>query len=309
MKTLDKKYTDIPVYTIIINPKPHRPPKPPIKPLPKEESVIVNEVAESALRLDEARKITLTGDVAGVTFATEIILSELDDAMTELKYLGIDEETLTAKNYLANLPLLPMAYTDDEKPFIDELNTVVGILRNNPAVWLNIFDLPHEIWSDVENYEGLYKVSNYGRVKSLHYKSSKIISGGFDTGKYSMMHLVKDKKSKTILLHKMVAKAFLVNFENKKEINHKDGDKENNCVWNLEWATRKENMRHAAETGLIRHGEESGKAKITNNQAKYIRKMYIPRDKTYGIKALSRTFGVSKDAVSDIINGKSFKRV
>ena len=189
------------------------------------------------------------------------------------------------------------------------MNAVVNILRKNPAVWLCVKDLPHEIWRDVKNYEGLYQVSNYGRVKSFYYANGKILSGGFDTGRYSMMHIIKGKHSKTILLHKMVLGAFILNVDNKREINHKDGNKENNCVWNLEWATRKENMQHAAKMGLIRNGEDSGKAKITNEQVKFIRKVYIPRDKNFGLKALARKFGVGKDAMSDIVNGKSFKKV
>ena len=258
---------------------------------------------------DSAKNYLLGLPDEKIKMATEIILSELDDAITELKYLGIDEETLKAKKFLENLPSLPLAYTDNEENFIDELNAVVNVLRKNPAVWLGSKDLPHEIWRDVENYEGHYKVSNYGRIKSLYYKNGKILSGGFDTGRYLMLHLNKGKKSKTILCHKLVARAFLVNFENKREINHKDGVKNNNCVWNLEWATRKENMQHAARIGLIRNGESSGKAKLTNEQVKFIREVYIPRDKNFGLKALARKFGVGKDAMSDIINKKSFTKI
>ena len=258
---------------------------------------------------DSAKNYLFSLPQEEIRIATEIILAELDDTMTELKYLGIDEKTLIAKNYLSSLPSLPLAYTDDEKNFIDELNAVVNILRNNPAVWLSVADLPHEIWRDVANYDGLYKVSNYGRVKSFHCANGKILARGFDSGRYPMMHLNKGKQSKTMSIHKLVSRAFLVNVDNKREINHKDGNKENNCVWNLEWATRKENMEHAARMGLIRNGEDNGKAKLTNEQVKFIRKIYKPRDKTFGVKALARQFGVSKEAMSDIINGKSFKRV
>ena len=68
-------------------------------------------------------------------------------------------------------------------------------------------------------------------------------------------------------------------------------------------------MQHAARIGLIRNGESSGKAKLTNEQVKFIREVYIPRDKNFGLKALARKFGVGKDAMSDIINKKSFTKI
>ena len=150
-----------------------------------------------------------------IRIATEIILAELDDAINELKNLGIDEETLNAKKYLSSLPSLPLTYTDAEKSFIDKLNAAVNVLRKNPAVWLNATDLPHEIWRDVVDYENLYKISNYGRVKSFYFTNSKILSAAFDTRKYLIVHINFNAKSKLMLLHKLVANAFLINPDNK----------------------------------------------------------------------------------------------
>lgn len=120
-----------------------------------------------------------------------------------------------------------------------------------------------EIWKDVKGFEGIYQVSNLGNIKTLqrniyrkgtdrlHYiQPEKILNPpllpiGY---KYMSMHNGGQKKVKSI--HSLVAEAFIPNPENKRTINHKDGNKLNNRVDNLEWATDKENLNHALENGL-----------------------------------------------------------
>ena len=104
-----------------------------------------------------------------------------------------------------------------------------------------------EIWEDIADYEGLYQVSSLGRVKSLgNYKSSKekILKLRSDRKGYLRVDLCKEGKRKTYTVHRLVAQAFIPNLENKLEVNHKDEDKTNNKVENLEWVTRKENINH-----------------------------------------------------------------
>lgn len=106
-----------------------------------------------------------------------------------------------------------------------------------------------EMWKDIPEYEGLYQVSNYGRVKSLtRYK--KILKPYINYG-YANIILSKNKKTKYYKIHRLVAQAFIPNIENKPFINHKDGNKLNNNVNNLEWCTAKENTKHAFENNLI----------------------------------------------------------
>jgi hypothetical protein len=120
-----------------------------------------------------------------------------------------------------------------------------------------------EEWVAVEDYEGLYEVSNLGKVRSIARKitysdgrvynySSKILSVNF-CGKYKLpyVHLYKESKRESRLLHRVVAKAFIPNSDNKTDVNHIDGDRKNNASSNLEWTTRLENMQHGFETGLI----------------------------------------------------------
>lgn len=120
-----------------------------------------------------------------------------------------------------------------------------------------------EIWKDIDGYEGLYQVSNMGRVKSLertrnmnlpsHKKpapvSERILTFGKSLG-YRSVTLAKCGVNKHFRVHKLVALAFIPNPDNKTQINHKDGDKHNNRVDNLEWVTPKENQRHAIKLGL-----------------------------------------------------------
>jgi len=100
-----------------------------------------------------------------------------------------------------------------------------------------------EIWKDVKGYEGLYKVSNFGRVKSLKYGMERILKTG--KGSYYLtVSLYFDNKLKTAKVHRLVAMAFIENPDNKPFVNHLDEDKYNNNVNNLEWVTHKENMNY-----------------------------------------------------------------
>ena len=233
----------------------------------------------------------------------EVSKKNLDQAKDELNNLGINESIISAKNFLSSFPSLPLTYKENESTFIEKLNAAVNVLRQNQLVWYCVSDLPNEIWRDVVDYENLYKVSNYGRVKSLQANRDLILSQASKkkSSQYVFANLRKDGQVEYPAIHRIVAKVFLPNPENKAEVNHKDGIKNNNCVWNLEWATRAENKRHAAELGLTRKGE------LTDKQAEIIRRIYEPRNKKYNAKALAEIFNVSADTIYHIATGKSYK--
>lgn len=127
-----------------------------------------------------------------------------------------------------------------------------------------------EEWRDIEGFENIYQISNFGRVKRLQrtvivfnrfkycernlaekYMSTYVLPKGYQCVK---LHHKKHRRSEYI--HRLVALAFIPQEESKKEVNHKDGDKHNNHVDNLEWCTRKENIQHAWDTGLNKSTEK-----------------------------------------------------
>jgi len=108
-----------------------------------------------------------------------------------------------------------------------------------------------ETWKDIKDFEGLYKVSNLGRIKnnSNKFKKLRLFKNG-----YLYVGLWNKGISKTLLVHRLVALHFIHNPESKKQVNHIDGNKENNAICNLEWCTRQENKVHAVKNGLFRTG-------------------------------------------------------
>ena len=111
-----------------------------------------------------------------------------------------------------------------------------------------------EIWKRIENYPD-YFVSNFGRIKSYRWgKRTSILIPMRTPEGYVAIYFYKDGcKRKSIKIHRLVAKVFIPNPENKRCVNHKDGNKSNNHIENLEWMTKSEDLKHAYKTGLKKY--------------------------------------------------------
>lgn len=101
----------------------------------------------------------------------------------------------------------------------------------------------------IDGYEGLYSASKSGKIFS--HKSNKFLSQGNPNSRwgYTYVHLIKDGNQKSCSVHRLIAKTFIPNPNNLPCVNHIDGNKNNNCVDNLEWCTQKENVAHCIASG------------------------------------------------------------
>jgi len=170
-----------------------------------------------------------------------------------------------------------------------------------------------EAWKDIEGYEGLYQISSNGRLKALSKQvfpsthpwrirsyPERIVDLLQNECGYNFYYLSKGGTSSKRTIHRLVAKAFMANPLNKPHVNHKNGNKIDNNISNLEWATPKENMVHARRNGLIKCGENAANAKLTNKQAEDI------RNSVEGPLALSKKYNVTQTIIINIRQNKTY---
>lgn len=120
-----------------------------------------------------------------------------------------------------------------------------------------------EIWKDIAGYEGIYQVSSSGRVKSLHWRNTdkeRVLTTKINKSGYLWVILYKSGVQKCMLIHRLVAMAFLPTKHGCDYVNHKDENTMNNCADNLEWCTPSYNVRYS----IKRHPERSRKCKQRN---------------------------------------------
>lgn len=162
---------------------------------------------------------------------------------------------------------------------------------------------------DIPGFEGLYAITKSGNVWSYPKKYGKYVS----TGKfiksnvnpkdgYTYIILYKDKKPNTRKIHRLVAITYILNIENKKEVNHKNGIKTDNNVINLEWCTRQENATHASKNNLLKKNTNHWNCRLSDYQISKIRKIALT--KKYSQRKIGELFGVNQSTIWKIIHNQ-----
>ena len=176
------------------------------------------------------------------------------------------------------------------------------ILKECEKTLKSLMDLPNEKWCGVTDFEEMYKVSTRGRIKSSHFGKETILKPQGSKDDYLKVSLRKDGRTKLVDIHILVAKAFIPNPENKPVVHHKDGNKHNNCVENLEWVTYGENNNYTYQDG-------AKKRILTADIVRIIRKSYIPKHPEFGIRALAKRFNVKEGLVRQVVHNITYKDV
>ena len=147
-----------------------------------------------------------------------------------------------------------------------------------------------EKWRDIPGYEGFYQVSDLGNIRSIRFNKIRNMKS-WDSHGYRAVELCVNNDRYTVGIHRLVALTFIPNPENKPEVNHKDRNKSNNNVENLEWVTPSENVAHA-----YRHGVEP---RPTHQDQPFQKEILdiIENKKYFSIREASRQTGHKRDTI------------
>jgi len=174
-----------------------------------------------------------------------------------------------------------------------------------------------KIWKRIPGYS-LYEVSNYGEIKTFNWKNSgtqRVMRPAMDNSGYLRTMLKRDSDGKihTVKVHRMVALAFLENPENKSQVNHINGIRNDNRLINLEWVTHSENAKHSFIIGLSSNkGENNPCASLTDEQAKEILANYeFGKKARSGItkKQIAQKYNTTESVIKRLVQRKTWKHL
>lgn len=175
-----------------------------------------------------------------------------------------------------------------------------------------------EIWKDIPNYEGVYQASTLGNIRSLgftheiknqwgstsiRHKKGRVLKQHINTAGYYNVQLCKDGMTKRIMTHRLIAITFIPNPDNKREVNHKDSNRLNNQIENLEWVTSKENTEHYVRLGRkkIPKGVDTHNSILTEDVVKQIFLSELSAEK------LSKILNINKGTIASVKQGINWK--
>jgi len=184
--------------------------------------------------------------------------------------------------------------------------------------FLNVLDPDESVceeWRDVVGYEGIFQVSNFGRIKRISVRSShssRFVGRFRKPQKHNDGYLQIDlSRGHHQLIHKIVMDAFVGPCPSGYEVNHIDHDRQNNCLRNLEYVTPKENVNKSLVLGVAllnkARGEKQGLAKLTTEQVVNIRRIFNENKISY--RALGKMFNVNGRAIQAIVLRETWKHV
>jgi hypothetical protein len=176
-----------------------------------------------------------------------------------------------------------------------------------------------EQWKDIPGFDGYYQASPLGNIRSLDrhtyqgerigyvLRKGKVLRAAIWGGYYGVVLRV-DSKSWTVPVHRLVAMTFHPAVEGKNEVNHKNGIKTDNRAENLEWVTRRENIIHALETGLLKGncGSKNGNSKLVEDNIEEIKRL---RNTGLTQDAIAGRFGVSQTTIGRILSKNTWAGV
>ena len=161
-----------------------------------------------------------------------------------------------------------------------------------------------EIWKDIKNYEKLYQISNLGNVRRIDRKTIRMLKQYKNKNtNYKQVILSNENKQKLKLVHRLVAETFIENKENKRCVNHIDGNKENNKVDNLEWCTYSENTNHSYKNQLQKklYGKDN---KLSKKIIQYDLEGNMIKVWS-ALREVQRELGITNGNISSCCNGHS----
>lgn len=166
----------------------------------------------------------------------------------------------------------------------------------------------NEIWKPVKNFEPRFRISSHGRVMSIGGKfgGEFILKTYISKMGYRETQLRMKPLLRKVRVHTLVAEHFIGDKPpgQRMTVNHKDGNKLNNHVSNLEWIEARDNSKHAAVMGLMAKGSRHSQAKLTEEKVLEMRRLYFQEKKTQ--KEIGNIFGVCRRQAGDVITGKNW---
>ncbi len=173
-----------------------------------------------------------------------------------------------------------------------------------------------EIWKDIPGYEGIYQASNIGRIRNLEYiitevngkrrkRRARVLSNKLPKGaRYYQLHLHKERDCKLFRVHQLVAMAFLPNPLNLPEVNHKDHDKLNNLLSNLEWCDHPYNNMESVNFHK-KYGQNLYNSKLKEADIPFIRQRLAKKE---SCASIAKDYKISKGTIQSIKSGQSWVR-